>query len=128
MSTINAQNFGNGTDSVPASAVLEGTAKAYGCFDVTATSQKDYNVSSATDDATGQQSWSLTNAMSDTVYVTNVEGDDNITRTSVNAVAFEDRISTNRTVSSFTGGMQSSNGSDVDPFTYWLFGVWGDLA
>jgi len=62
MSTVNAQNFGDGTDSVPASAVIEGTAKAAAVINA------DYNVSSGTDNGTGDYSYSLTNNFSSATF------------------------------------------------------------
>ena len=69
MSTINAQNFGDGTDSVPASAVLEGTSKAWAYYDQAIPSvENDYNVTSVTDRATGRYTVNFTTSFSDSVY------------------------------------------------------------
>jgi len=70
VSTINAQNFGDGTDSVPASAVLQGTAKAWLEFDGTGTvaTSVDYNVSSLSDTAVGNYEANFTNSFSSALY------------------------------------------------------------
>ena len=62
MSTINAQNYGDGTDSVPASAVLEGTAKAWVNFNGTGTiaTRDSYNTSSITDNGVGDYTVNFT--------------------------------------------------------------------
>lgn len=63
MSTINAQNYGDGTSSVPASAVLEGTEKSWANYVQSGpTVEESYNVSSISDDATGSFTVNLTNA------------------------------------------------------------------
>ena len=71
MSTINAQNYGDGTDSVPASAVLEGTAKAWSYSIYAAgvpANTASFNVSSITDLGVGTQEPNFTNAFSGTSY------------------------------------------------------------
>jgi len=71
MSTINAQNFGDGIDSVPASAVLEGTAKAWSYSIYAAgvpANTASFNVSSITDLGVGTQEPNFTNAFSGTSY------------------------------------------------------------
>ena len=70
MSTINAQNYGDGTDSVPASAVLQGTAKAWVNFNGTGTVaiRESFNVASLTDLGTGRYSFSRSNAFSNSNY------------------------------------------------------------
>lgn len=67
--TINADNYGDGVDSVPASAVLEGTAKAFVQATGTATIANSYNVASITDNGPGEFNYTLTNAMASAVYV-----------------------------------------------------------
>ena len=70
MSTINAQNFGDGTDSVPASAVIQGTAKAWVNFNGTGTVsiRESYNVGSITDNGSGEYTVNFTTAMPDVNY------------------------------------------------------------
>jgi len=74
MSTINAQNYGDGTDSVPASAVLQGTAKAWVNFDGTGTVavRDSYNVSGLTDNGTGDYTVSYSNAFANNDYAPHV--------------------------------------------------------
>lgn len=65
MSTIHALNYGNGSNSVPASAVLDGTAKTWARFttDSPTTLLDSYNVGSLTDNAAGNTLISYTSAM-----------------------------------------------------------------
>ena len=68
-STINAQNFGDGTDSVPSSAVLEGTAKAACAHTATGLrATGDYNISSFTDLGVGHYRMTLTNSFANQYY------------------------------------------------------------
>ena len=63
MSTLTVSNFSDGTSSVPASAVIEGTAKAAFQYDQRGPSVvSEYNISSISDDATGEFTSNYTNA------------------------------------------------------------------
>lgn len=54
MSTVNAQNWGDGVNSVPTSVLLEGTAKQHHDYQQSGPTIRDsYNTSSITDSATG---------------------------------------------------------------------------
>jgi len=67
--TVNATNYGDGTDSVPASAVLEGTAKAYINYDQVGVSVSgSYNVSSITDNSAGNFTVNFTNDFANNTY------------------------------------------------------------
>jgi len=68
--SVDAATYGDGTDSVPASAVLQGTAKAWVSFTGTTTTaiEKSYNVASLTDNGTGDTAVNYTSSMSDAVY------------------------------------------------------------
>lgn len=69
MSTINAQNYGDGTSSVPASRLVEGTLSARAYLDVSASALlRDYNVSSLTDNSTGDFDFNLTNALASNLW------------------------------------------------------------
>ena len=69
MSTISAQNYGDGTDTVPASAVLEGTAKATCAHtDTGLRATGDYNISSFTDLGVGHYRMTLTNSFANEFY------------------------------------------------------------
>lgn len=70
MSNLIVSNFGDGTLTVPATAVTEGTDKAYAYIDGGATPnlQTAYNVSSVTDDGAGEVQTNLTNAVADAKY------------------------------------------------------------
>jgi len=61
--TINAQNYGDGTDSVPASAVLQGTAKVYAEITSSFALTTGYNVASLTDGGAGLCTINYTNAL-----------------------------------------------------------------
>lgn len=55
MSLVNAQNFSDGTKTVPTTAITEGTAKAWFQYDQqTPAVVASYNISSVTDVAQGQ--------------------------------------------------------------------------
>jgi len=67
--TVIASDFGDGTESVPTSAVLSGTAKAWFYYDQpTPSLVNDYNVSSVTDNSTGNYTVSFTNNLASTDY------------------------------------------------------------
>jgi len=70
MSTINAQNYGDGTDSVPASAVIQGTAKAWVNFNGTGTVaiRESFNLGSITDNGTGDYTVNFSSALTDANY------------------------------------------------------------
>jgi hypothetical protein len=70
MSTINAANYGDGSSSVPASAVLSGTAKVLALYTTqTSTSlTAGVNISSLTDEASGETTLNFTNDFADTNF------------------------------------------------------------
>ena len=61
----------DGTDTVETGYVINGSAKAWGAADMSTTALRtnNFNVSSLTDNGTGQPRFNLTNAMSDADYV-----------------------------------------------------------
>ena len=70
MSTINVQSITNGTDTIDVGDNIKGTAKAWVNFNGTGTVsiRSSYNVSSVTDNGTGQYTINFTNAFADTNY------------------------------------------------------------
>jgi hypothetical protein len=79
MSTIKADTLSNlaGTQTVPVSTVAQGSAKAWVNFDGTGTVaiRAAFNVSSITDNGTGDYTVNFTNAMVDANYGFNVQNE-----------------------------------------------------
>jgi hypothetical protein len=71
MSTLVAQTISNGTVSTSSANVIQGSAKAWVNFNGTGTVaiRASYNVSSITDNGTGNYTVNFTNAMPDINYV-----------------------------------------------------------
>jgi hypothetical protein len=72
MSTLVAQTISNGTISTSSANVISGSAKAWVNFNGTGTVaiRASYNVSSITDNGTGDYTVNFTNAFADTNYST----------------------------------------------------------
>jgi hypothetical protein len=70
MSTLVAQTISNGTVSTSSANVIQGSAKAWVNFNGTGTVaiRASYNVSSITDNGTGDYTVNFTNALSDANY------------------------------------------------------------
>jgi len=70
MSTLVAQTISNGTVSTSSANVIQGSAKAWVNFNGTGTVaiRASYNVSSITDNGTGDYTVNFTNAFADTSY------------------------------------------------------------
>jgi hypothetical protein len=69
MSTLNVSNITDGTDTVGTSYVVNGSAKAWARYDgFTPALNESFNVSSLTDDATGDQTLTFVNSMSSTNF------------------------------------------------------------
>lgn len=70
MSTITASNFSDGTDTVESEYLVHGSAKAWVNFNGTGTiaARDSLNVSSLTDNGTGDYTVSVTSAMTDADY------------------------------------------------------------
>ena len=124
MSTINAQNYGDGTDSVPASAVLEGTAKAWVNFNGTGTiaTRDSYNVTSLTDNATANYTVTLTSSMSDADYA--------VTTSSSSAIGNNNQWAVSICVNGADNTSSSAEFYIVSaPDLPYIYGSWlGDLA
>lgn len=120
MSTINASNFGDGTSSVPASAVLEGTAKAWCNLNGTGTIavRRSHNISSVTDVSGGTYTMALTNAFAYSDYAVETSADNpqhkgnNSGANTASEVAYETR---------------NSAGGTADA-AFAMFAAHGDLA
>jgi len=76
MSTLVAQTISNGSVSTSSANVIQGSAKAWVNFNGTGTVaiRASYNVSSVTDNGTGDYTINFTNAFADTNYAISVEG------------------------------------------------------
>ena len=74
MSTLVAQTISNGTVSTSSANVIQGSAKAWVNFNGTGTVaiRASYNVSSITDNGTGDYTVNFTNALTDANYATQV--------------------------------------------------------
>ena len=70
MSTLNTVNITNGTDSITVEGAVKGSAKAWVNFNGTGTVaiRASYNVSSITDNGTGDYTVNFTTAMGDANY------------------------------------------------------------
>jgi hypothetical protein len=71
MSTLNTVNITNGTDSITVEGAVKGSAKAWVNFNGTGTVaiRASYNVSSITDNGTGDYTVNFTSAFADVNYV-----------------------------------------------------------
>ena len=76
MSTLNTVNITNGTDSITVEGAVKGSAKAWVNFNGTGTVaiRASYNVSSITDNGTGQYTVNFTTAMPDANYAVAISG------------------------------------------------------
>jgi hypothetical protein len=76
MSTLVAQTISNGTVSTSSANVIQGSAKAWVNFNGTGTVaiRASYNVSSITDNGTGDYTVNFTNAMPDFSYAAATQG------------------------------------------------------
>lgn len=75
MSTLSVTNISDGTNSTATTNVVKGSAKAWVNFNGTGTPaiRQSYNVSSITDNATGDFTVNFTNALTDTDYAVSVD-------------------------------------------------------
>lgn len=71
MSTIQANNVSDGTTTVSTEYVVNGSAKAHANWDNASTLTDTLNVSSGTDNGTGNARLNLTNDMSSGTYIFN---------------------------------------------------------
>jgi hypothetical protein len=71
MSTLSVSNITDGTDTVETGYVVNGSAKAWINFNGSGTvaTRDSYNISSLTDNATGDYATSFTNSFANTNYV-----------------------------------------------------------
>jgi uncharacterized protein (AIM24 family) len=92
MSTLVAQTISNGTVSTSSANVIQGSAKAWVNFYGTGTVaiRASYNVSSITDNGTGDYTVNFTNAFTDANYAIAFSGDVNtsVSNNDVRAVNF----------------------------------------
>ena len=129
MSTINAQNFGDGTDTVPASAVIQGTAKSWVNFNGQGTiaTRDSYNVSSITDNGTGDYSLNFGDSFSNTTYLMAPGGQlDTAGGAGYSSIGFE-RIVSSKTTSGCRVNSGTAAGGHFDYLEVDILFV-GDLA
>lgn len=116
--TLTIGTLSDGTNSTSSTNAIKGSAKAWVNFNGTGTVaiRASYNVSSITDNGTGNYTVNFTNAMSDTNYSvvgslsgwtgTGV-GRQNALNTNINASqTFQARTTTQVWINSYTGGAQ----------------------
>jgi hypothetical protein len=114
MSTLVAQTISNGTVSTSSANVIQGSAKAWVNFNGTGTVaiRASYNVSSITDNGTGQYTVNFTNAFADTNYTPILASTDDATAsTFVNII---NAWTTNTTTSSFRLITNTTSGGGAD--------------
>jgi hypothetical protein len=103
----------DGSRSVPVNTVAQGSAKAWVNFNGTGTVaiRASFNVSSITDDATGNYTVNLTTAMPDTNYATVVTAGNSVGDGTGNAIYALGNAITTSTVNVHT---RNANNSDAD--------------
>jgi len=123
MSTIIASNVSDGTLSIPTTYVTNGSAKAWANLNGTGTIalRDSFNVSSLTDNGTGNYTVNLTNAMSNSDYA----AFDFIEVTSSTGVS--SGLSGSRTASAVRLNVYNVSGVNIDPDIV-NFTAHGDLA
>ena len=125
MSTLRLTTISNqgGTASVPSDTVINGSAKAWVNFNGTGTVaiRASFNVSSITDNNTGDYTVNFTNAMPDTNYAVQIGVSDmswggyGVVRTSSDLLTSSVRIYT------FLGSSNTSNLADSNPCSVTIF-------
>ena len=126
MSTIQAANISDGTDTVGTGYVINGSAKAWVKFDATTVSVEDsYNQTSITDNGAGDFSLNVTNAFSSTAYVSSGSLGTNTTVTSSSSSI---RTFLEATTSARFGTASIASGVTLADFNNTGFLVIGDLA
>ena len=112
MSTIVTSNVSDGTLSIPTTYVTNGSAKAWVNFkgDGTAAVRDSLNITSLTDNGTGDYSLAITNAMAASDYAvtatTCIEGGESDMRTAA--------INLNRSFNTTTFGIKTMLGQSTD--------------
>lgn len=117
MSTLTVSNISNGSVSTSSTNVIQGSAKAWVNFNGTGTVaiRASYNVSSITDNGTGDYTVNFTNAFADTNYVTQLTGmRDSDGNGSFNATVRGGTYSTYVTTSSVRILAENDSGTRVD--------------
>ena len=114
MSTLNTVNITNGTDSITVEGAVKGSAKAWVNFNGTSTVaiRASYNVSSITDNGTGDYTVNFTTAMPDANFsaVVGIGGDS----TSAGNGAWAQRIRSRTTSDVRLWTVRPDNGGLVD--------------
>lgn len=125
MSTIRADNFSDrvGTKTVPASAVTEGTAKAWGTFNaVTPAILSSYNVASLTDNGTGFFTPNWTNGFTSITAYGGPVSTSGLTSAGFGGFTGNNRATGSLRISLRSGANAASDNNQND------FSVFGELA
>ena len=113
MSTIKADTLSNlaGTQSVPVSTVAQGVSRAWVNFNGigTVAIRAAFNVSSITDNGTGDYTLNFTNAMADANFAMNVTVNGNPSNTYI-CIGFDGSAGAAKTTSSARVGVLTTNG------------------
>jgi len=122
MSTLNTVNITNGTDSITVEGAVKGSAKAWVNFNGrgTVAIRASYNVSSITDNGTGDYTVNFTTALADANYSVVVTGGDgdNIASGVEYGVFGAPRRATAPSTSSIRIGASNYGASVMDDFKY----------
>jgi hypothetical protein len=113
MSTVTVQTISNGTVSTSSANVIQGSAKAWVNFNGTGTVaiRASYNVSSITDNGTGNYTINFTNALADANFATNITHGFNGTGTDFLLDFLESSTAGNKTASKTTAQFLNTSGS-----------------
>ena len=116
MSTIKTTTLSNvaGTSSVPVDTVINGSAKAWVNFNGTGTVaiRASFNVSSITDNGTGNYTVNFTTALADTNGAANVSGAAGTSPTGLRAYGLSSTLSSS-SVTVFSAYISSTGGSST---------------
>ena len=126
MSQIIATTLSNGSVSVPTATVVNGSAKAWVNFNGTGTIaiRDSFNVSSLTDNSTGNYTYNFTSAFGSANYAWSISG--GVTGYLMD-YSSADRATTNLRIRNGSGVWNGSSFVDIDA-TFAVSTIHGDLA
>ena len=113
MSTLTVSNISNGSVSTSSTNVIQGSAKAWVNFNGTGTVaiRASYNVSSITDNGTGDYTINFTNALPDANYsICGTAGNTDTSGSIVYSTAYQSAPTT----SAFRAAITNTGGTNVD--------------
>lgn len=110
MSTLNTTNITNGTDSITVEGAVKGSAKAWVNFNGTGVVaiRASFNVSSITDNGTGDYTVNFTTAMPDADYSVQLSGNDDEAGGSLSRIVTNARTRATTSVRISSQGVGSS--------------------